>query len=60
MPPAPGRERPADLWLCGHHYRSSRAALAATSAAVYDLTVPGAAAGHDRLAAMNPEETAIH
>ena len=31
--------RPAvDLWLCGHHWRASRAALAGTGAVAFDLT----------------------
>jgi hypothetical protein len=38
MPPAPGRPHPVDLLLCGHHFRVSRAALAAAGAAVYDDT----------------------
>jgi hypothetical protein len=38
MPPAPGRPHETDLLLCGHHYRASRQALAATHARVYDLT----------------------
>jgi hypothetical protein len=36
MPSAPGRPHAVDLLLCGHHYRVSRAALAAAGAAVYD------------------------
>lgn len=36
MPPAPGRPRPVDILLCGHHYRASRAALRAAGAIVYD------------------------
>ena len=36
MPPAPGRNHATDLLLCGHHYRASRAALAAVGAAVFD------------------------
>jgi len=36
MPPVPGRPRPVDLLLCGHHYHASRAALHAAGAAVYD------------------------
>ena len=36
MPAVPGRPRPVDLLLCGHHYRVSRAALLAAGAAVYD------------------------
>jgi hypothetical protein len=35
LPPAPGHPVPADLRLCGHHYRASRAALRAAGAAVY-------------------------
>ena len=38
MPPAPGRDYPTDLLLCGHHYGASRLALAAAGAAVYDAT----------------------
>jgi hypothetical protein len=34
MPPVPARPRPVDLWLCGHHYRSSLAALNAAGADV--------------------------
>jgi len=34
MPPVPGRPRRVDLWLCGHHYRSSLAALNAAGADV--------------------------
>jgi hypothetical protein len=39
MPSAPGRVHPVDLWLCGHHYRASLAALSAAGAAVEDLTL---------------------
>src|SRR6516164_10857185 len=38
MPPAPGRDHPTDLLLCGHHYRASRQALATAGAVVYDAT----------------------
>jgi hypothetical protein len=34
MPSVPGRPYPVDLWLCGHHYRSSWAALDAAGAMV--------------------------
>jgi hypothetical protein len=34
LPPAPGRDHPTDLLLCGHHYQVSRLALAAADAAV--------------------------
>jgi hypothetical protein len=37
IPPAAGRPNGADLLLCGHHYRSSRAALLAVGACVHDL-----------------------
>ncbi len=40
MPPAPGRPHPVDLWLCGHHYRASRAALLLADARVEDLNAP--------------------
>jgi len=36
MPPGPGHPLPADLLLCGHHYRASRARLQALGALVYD------------------------
>jgi len=39
MPPVPGRAHPVDLWLCGHHYRASLAALCAVGATVEDLTL---------------------
>lgn len=40
MPPVPGRPHPVDLWLCGHHYRASRATLLLAGAEVEDLTIP--------------------
>jgi hypothetical protein len=40
MPAIPGRPRPVDLWLCGHHYRASRAALLLAGAQAEDLAVP--------------------
>ena len=39
MPPTAGRTHPVDLWLCGHHYRASLAALLAARANVEDLTM---------------------
>ena len=42
VPPTPGRSHETELLLCGHHYRVSRAALAAAHARVEEL--PGAAA----------------
>jgi len=54
MPPAPGKPEPVDLWLCGHHYRASSAALAAAGAGVYDLALPEAVADPGRLAAVAP------
>jgi hypothetical protein len=38
IPPAPARLHPVDLLLCGHHYQSSKAALAAAGAVVMDET----------------------
>ncbi len=38
MPPTADRPHTVDLWLCGHHYRQSRAALEAAGATVVDLT----------------------
>jgi hypothetical protein len=43
MPPGGGRRHSVDLWLCGHHYHASAAALAKTGARVEDLTVMSAA-----------------
>ena len=37
MPPTATRRRPTELLLCGHHYRSSREALAAANATVTEL-----------------------
>ena len=37
MPPGPGRPHQTDLLLCGHHYRSSRPALAAAGATVVGI-----------------------
>ena len=37
MPATAGRPRPVDLLLCGHHYRVSRAAIAAAHGTVEDL-----------------------
>jgi hypothetical protein len=41
MPPTAARPHEAELLLCGHHYRVSRAALAAAHATVSEL--PGSA-----------------
>lgn len=43
MPPAAGRAHSVDLWLCGHHYRASAAALLNAGARVEDLTIMTAA-----------------
>jgi hypothetical protein len=37
MPPTAGRPHETELLLCGHHYRVSRAALAAAHATVHEL-----------------------
>ena len=36
IPPAPARRHSVDLLLCGHHYRTSCAALAAAGAVIMD------------------------
>lgn len=38
IPPASERRHPVDLLLCGHHYLTSKAALAAAGAVVMDET----------------------
>jgi hypothetical protein len=37
MPPTETRPRPVDLWLCGHHYRASQAALKSAGAQIHPL-----------------------
>lgn len=37
MPPTASRVHEVELWLCGHHFRVSRKALAAAGAHVYPL-----------------------
>jgi len=37
MPPTADRPHETELLLCGHHYRASRAALAARHASVHEL-----------------------
>jgi hypothetical protein len=37
IPPASGRTDPADLLLCGHHYRASRRTLASVEAMILDM-----------------------
>lgn len=37
MPPAGDRQSATDLLLCGHHYRASKAALAAAGATILDM-----------------------
>ena len=51
IPLASGRTHPVDLWLCGHHYRASRAALSAADAVAEELYVPADRPQHDRAAA---------
>jgi len=38
MPPRGERQAETDLLLCGHHYRFSKAALAAADARILDMT----------------------
>jgi hypothetical protein len=40
MPPTANRPNLVDLWLCGHHYRASAAALGAAGATVERLILP--------------------
>jgi hypothetical protein len=40
MPPAGSRDHPVELYLCGHHYHASTAALLVAGAHVEDLTKP--------------------
>jgi hypothetical protein len=42
MPASASRPAPADLLLCGHHYRMSQAALAVAGATVQELPGRGA------------------
>jgi hypothetical protein len=51
MPPTADRPHPVDLWLCGHHYRASLAALVAAGARVEDLTTAAPAPRTDHAAA---------
>lgn len=46
LPATPDRDRPAELLLCGHHLRASRAALEARGAQVHDLDEVFAALAH--------------
>ena len=39
MPPTATRPHPVDLWLCGHHYRASVAALLAAGASVEHIAM---------------------
>jgi len=52
MPPTAGRARPVDLWLCGHHYRASLAALLSAGASVEDLTLTSTDSPQDDHAAV--------
>jgi hypothetical protein len=36
IPPGHDRPRPAELFLCGHHYRGSQEALIRAHASIYD------------------------
>jgi hypothetical protein len=54
MPPTADRAHPVDLWLCGHHYRASLAALLTAGANVEDLTTTTDGPLLDRAAAAVP------
>jgi hypothetical protein len=57
MPLSGARARPVDLLLCGHHYRVSRAALAAAGATVQEL--PGRSADVAAALFAEPETAAV-
>ncbi|TVZ05310.1 hypothetical protein EAS64_12100 [Trebonia kvetii] len=51
MPPTAGRPHSVDLWLCGHHYRASVAALVGAGAVIEDLVPPESLPQDDRVVA---------
>ena len=51
MPPTAARPHQVDLWLCGHHYHASAAALARAGAVIEDLTPPESQYQDDRAVA---------
>lgn len=57
MPVTSTRPRPVDLWLCGHHYRTSRQALDAAGATVVMVTPPAVPAQADEQTAAAPDTT---
>jgi hypothetical protein len=61
MPPPAGRPDETELLLCGHHYRVSRAALAAAHATVSELPASSADAAwfHDDPAQAAPATNAL-
>lgn len=60
MPPSASRPFPADLRLCGHHYRASSATLRAAEATMYDANGAVIAPGDDgRFAALEPDPPAL-
>ena len=50
--------RPVDLWLCGHHYRTSRQALDAAGATIFMVSLPPVPAQADQETAPTPDTTA--
>jgi len=56
IPAASGHPYPIDLLLCGHHYRVSRAALAAIGVVVIDET--GAAVDSGSMSVAGADEPA--
>ena len=59
MPPTADRAHPVDLWLCGHHYHASFAALLRAGANVEDLTTPADGLSLDHAAAPVPAPKAL-
>jgi hypothetical protein len=58
MPVTSALPRPVDLWLCGHHYRTSRQALDAAGATTFMVTLPSVPAQADHKTAAAPDTTA--
>jgi hypothetical protein len=54
MPATSARPHPVDLWLCGHHLRASRQALAAAGAMVSMVSLPSAQAQAEHEPAVAP------
>ena len=58
MPPVPGQTCPADLLLCGHHYRANQLALAGTGAEVFTMAGAAVTAGDRWKVGADPDREA--